>query len=63
MGQTRVHLDEVVGLGRFLDLEVVLEEGQAVEEGQGIASNLIDAFEIKAEALVEGAYIDLLEAT
>ena len=63
VGQTRVHLDEVVGLGRFLELEVVLEEGQAVEEGQGIASNLIDAFEIKAEALVEGAYIDLLEAT
>ncbi|MDD9971362.1 MAG: class IV adenylate cyclase [Myxococcales bacterium] len=63
VGQTRVHLDEVAGLGRFLELEVVLADGQDVEEGQRIALKLMDAFEIKPESLVEEAYVDLLEAT
>lgn len=58
--QTRVHLDEVVGLGPFLELEMVLEEGLGVEEGQRTALKLMGALE--TESLVEEAYIDLLES-
>lgn len=61
VGQTRVHLDEVVGLGSFLELEVVLREDQSPEEGKAIAAELMAAFEVTEESLIDGAYIDLLE--
>ena len=63
VGQTRVHFDEVVGLGCFLELEVVLKENQSLEEAEKIAAELMDAFEVSSESLIEGAYIDLLEAS
>ena len=61
VGNTRVHLDEVEGLGSFMELEVVLgpEEGEA--EGQAIAVDLMARLGIKESDLVEQAYIDLLE--
>jgi predicted adenylyl cyclase CyaB len=62
VGQTRVHLDEVVGLGSFLELEVVLQENQPLEEAEAIAAELMSAFGVTSESLIEGAYIDLLEA-
>ncbi len=37
VGQTRVHLDSVEGLGHFVELEVVLKPGQSDAEGQTIA--------------------------
>ena len=37
VGNTRIHLDEVEGLGSFLELEVMLGPGQSEEEGQAIA--------------------------
>jgi len=33
VGRTRVHLDQVEGLGQFLELEVVLGEGERSENG------------------------------
>ncbi len=61
-GQTRIHLDQVEGLGEFLELEVVMEPGQEHEEGVQIAEELMAALGIEAGDLVEGAYMDLLEA-
>jgi len=61
IGQTRVHLDEVEGLGTFMELEVVLSEGQTAEYGAKIAKELMTKLGIKTEDLVSGAYIDLLE--
>jgi adenylate cyclase class IV len=62
VGQTRVHLDDVRDLGTFVELEVVLGEGQPVAEGQRIARALMTELRIGAESLEPRAYIDLLES-
>jgi adenylate cyclase len=61
IGQTRVHLDDVEGLGHFMELEVVLRPGQSGAEGQAIAQGLIFELGIRSTDLLEGAYVDLLE--
>jgi len=61
IGQTRVHLDEVDGLGAFLELEVVLRDGQSEEEGARIAADVLETLGIADEDQVARAYIDLLE--
>ncbi len=61
VGNTRIHIDEVEGLGHFLELEVVLQPGQTADEGRAIAESLMAEFGIQPEDLIEGAYIDLLE--
>jgi predicted adenylyl cyclase CyaB len=60
VGQTRIHLDRVEGLGDFVELEVVLHPGQSEEQGQAIAADLMRRLEIDPEDLVAGAYLDLL---
>ncbi len=61
IGQTRIHLDEVEGLGTFMELEVVLSKGQTSEYGAAIAHELMETLGIPPEHLISGAYIDLLE--
>ena len=61
VGQTRIHLDEVEELGQFMELEVLLREDQSDAEGQAIAEDLMRRLGIRDEALIEGAYMDLLE--
>ena len=60
-GNTRIHLDEVEGLGLFLELEIVLNPGQTAEEGETIANELMRKIGIEKDDLVKEAYIDLLE--
>lgn len=60
VGQTRVHLDRVTGLGEFMELEVVLGEADRTEDGIRIAHALMVRLGIADEALVSGAYLDLL---
>ena len=61
VGRTRVHLDEVERLGRFLELEVVLHDGEPMEAGEREARDLMRRLGIEAKDLVTGAYLDLLE--
>ncbi|MGD8376331.1 MAG: class IV adenylate cyclase [Acidobacteriota bacterium] len=61
VGRTRIHLDRVEGLGAFLELEVMLEPGEPSAEGERAARELMGSLGIEAEALVDVAYIDLLE--
>ncbi|XP_062348554.1 uncharacterized protein LOC134043836 [Cinclus cinclus] len=62
LGQTRLHLDRVQGLGDFLELEVVLRPEQSVEDGQRLARELLREFGIEERDLISGAYLDLLLA-
>jgi predicted adenylyl cyclase CyaB len=61
VGNTRIHLDEVDGLGHFLELEVVLDRGQSEEQGTEAALALMARLGVSAEDLIDVAYIDLLE--
>lgn len=62
IGRTRLHLDRVEGLGDFLELEVVLAEGESAEVGEEVAYTLLSQLGVSSEQLVEGAYVDLLAA-
>ena len=59
-GQTRIHIDQVAGLGDFLELEVVLRPDQSDADGEIIAAALLSDFGIDKEQLIGKAYVDLL---
>jgi adenylate cyclase len=60
VGRTRVHLDRVEALGDYLELEVVLREGEAAQAGIAEAHALMARLGIDESQLVTGAYVDLL---
>ncbi|MCK9685252.1 class IV adenylate cyclase [Scleromatobacter humisilvae] len=62
VGRTRVHLDRVQGLGDFMELEVVLADGESAEDGVREAHALMARLGISQDSLVTGAYHDLLRA-
>jgi predicted adenylyl cyclase CyaB len=62
IGQTRVHIDEVDGLGSFLELEVVLRPEQSEAEGRLIVKRLLTEFAINPDHLIAEAYVDLLRS-
>jgi adenylate cyclase class IV len=47
-------------LGDFIELEVVLSEGEPAEAGVRIAHELLAKLGLSPEQLIEGAYVDLL---
>ena len=59
VGRTRVHLDKVEGLGHFLELEVVLGDGEPAEAGVREAHDLMQKLGIHASQLIGNAYVDL----
>lgn len=61
VGQTRIHLDDVDGLGHFMELEVVMRPDQSDAEGDAIAQDLMAKLGIEEGDLLEGAYMDLIE--
>lgn len=63
VGRTRVHLDRVEGLGDFLELEVVLRDGEPAEAGVAEAHALMAQLQVPAGQLVERAYVDLLSSS
>lgn len=61
VGQTRVHVDEVEGLGSFMELEVVLDGEQSCSEGEAIAKGLMEKLGVAEDDLIAGAYFDQLK--
>jgi len=61
-GRTRIHIDDVEGLGWFMELEVVLDGNESAAEGEKETHRLMSDLGIRQEDLVTGAYLDLLEA-
>jgi predicted adenylyl cyclase CyaB len=62
VGRTRIHLDVVENLGDFLELEVVLREGERAEAGIREAEDLMARLGVKPSQLIDRAYVDLLAA-
>ena len=62
IGTTRIHLDRVEGLGDFVEIEVVLAEGQTHAEAERLGARLMRDLGILPEHGVALAYVDLLEA-
>jgi adenylate cyclase class IV len=62
MGQTRLHLDRVEGLGDFVELEVVLRAGQSDDEGRAIAEGWMQRLGLQHAPRLGGAYMDMLRA-
>ena len=56
----RIHLDEVEGLGSFVELEAVVSEEMDATLARARVDELIEALEIDAAALEPGGYLDLL---
>ncbi|MBM3311632.1 MAG: class IV adenylate cyclase [Candidatus Aminicenantes bacterium] len=59
VGQTRIHFDDVEGLGRFIEVEVVLRPGQSEEDGRRIAEGWLDRLGVDRADLLKGGYLDL----
>lgn len=62
IGRTRVHLDRVRDLGTFMELEVVLDEGEDADEGVVEANALVSELGVDPNNLIAEAYVDLLSA-
>ncbi len=60
LGNTRIHLDEVEGLGTFIEFEVVLDGNSSEEAGVKRTVELMEAFSIREADLVSGSYVDLV---
>ena len=61
-GRTRIHFDEVENLGHFIELEVVLHDGENEAAGHLEARHLMQKLGIAPADLLAAAYVDLLVA-
>ncbi len=60
IGRTRVHLDDVELLGKFLELEVVLADDDPSDVGVRAAHELMESLNVEPHQLIDCAYVDLL---
>ena len=60
VGRTRLHLDRVTGLGDFLEIEVVLDDGESTDSGISEANDVMARLGVDSAQLVEAAYVDLM---
>lgn len=60
-GSTRIHIDQVDGLGAFLELEHVLERREPAKTGGHRLQRVLGLMGVRRQELVGGSYIDLRE--
>ena len=56
----RIHLDEVTGLGSFIEFEAVLGDGLGEHEAHDLLGTLREQFRIAASDLLDSSYGDML---
>ena len=56
---TRIHIDRVEGLGDFMELEVVLQDGQSDAQGAAVAEHIMAALALQGAPRIAGSYLDL----
>jgi predicted adenylyl cyclase CyaB len=61
-GRTRIHLDRVEALGDFMELEVVLRDGEPDADGIAEAQSLMHELGLADAEQLAGAYLDMLRA-
>lgn len=59
-GRTRIHLDQVDNLGDFIELEVVLREGESIISAEREAESLMNSLGITSAQLIDVSYAELL---
>jgi predicted adenylyl cyclase CyaB len=60
LGATRIHLDEVEGLGSFVELETVIDQ-QSEDEARSELGTVANALDIRPAQLIGAPYAVLLE--
>lgn len=60
LDNVRIHLDEVEGLGSFVELEVQVTPGRDLAGCHAQAATLMEALGIRSEDLLAGSYSDLM---
>ena len=56
----RVHLDQVEGIGQFIEFEAVLVAGKQADGEKEKLENYIAMFEIERENLIDCSYLDMV---
>ena len=60
IGLTRIHFDQVEGLGNFIELEFVMQDNISKNEALQTVENLMKKLEIQDNQLINTAYIDMI---
>ena len=60
IGLTRIHFDQVEGLGNFIELEFVMQKNTSKKEALKTVENLMEKLEIQDNHLINTAYIDMI---
>lgn len=58
LGRTRVHLDQVEGLGDYLELEVVMREGEPPAAGEKEADDILRKLGLDNAPQIAGSYLE-----
>ncbi|MDZ7290876.1 MAG: class IV adenylate cyclase [candidate division KSB1 bacterium] len=59
---TRLHLDTVESLGQFLEIEVIVHDGESPQLAEQEARAWLEEFDVESEDLIAGSYADLLKS-
>jgi predicted adenylyl cyclase CyaB len=60
-GRTRIHLDQVAGLGHFIELETVVDSEDGADRADTELSEIAGMLGLGAYPAVAGSYSDLME--
>lgn len=60
IGHTRIHFDQVMDLGNFIELEFVMQDNTSKNEALQTIKNLMEKLEIQDNHLIDTAYIEMV---